>query len=134
MALLPVTHNRWSKPSISISLYAPPRSICLQDYFGLKGNIRLYFSPLQFPTPSNLLHGDICDSFDNLKEYIIEQAKKEGEIFRSGGGNTGKSVRFGCKTKDCKFHFYLKWDKYGYYIHHHNVARDLFVGSVVHNH
>ena len=79
--------------------------------------MRLYFSPRQFPTPVELQYGDIDDSFYSLKDYIIEQSKKEGEVSCRGGGKPGKSVKFSCKTKNCKFNFILKWDKYGYFIH-----------------
>ncbi len=132
LALSPIETTR-GFPGIMVALYRPPKQICLRDYFGMKRDVRLYFSPRQFPTPTELPYGDICDSFDLLKAYIIEQSKKEGEV-SSSGGKPGKSVRFSCKTKSCKFYFFVKWDKYGYYIHHHNYARDKFVGCMDHNH
>ena len=113
-----------------MDLYYPPKLICLSDYFGLRKGVRLYFSPRQFPTPINLLHGDCCDSFYDLRSYIIEQTKKEGEVTTTGG-SPGKSVRFSCKVKQCKFYFWLKWDIDGYYIHHFRGEYDR--GCIVHS-
>ena len=122
------------QPSISCSFYCPPTQTHLSDYFGLKKQVRLYFSPRQFQTPTELMYGDCCDSFYSLKEYIIDQSKRDGEVCLNGGRRVGRSVTFSCKTKHCKFHFVLKWDKYGYFIDYHNPARDRFFGCVVHNH
>lgn len=134
LALLPVAKCQWKKPSITPLFYAPPKLICLRDYFGMEREVRLYFSPRQFPTPIDLWSADICDSFNLLRYYIIEQSKKEGELSCRGGSKPGCSVRFSCTTKTCKFHFVLKWDKYGYYIHYHNVDLNRFVGCAEHNH
>ena len=79
---------------------------------------RLYFSPRQFPTPVNLSQAVSCDLFECLRSYIIEQSKKGGEVSGTLAKN-GKSVRFACKHKKCKFYFVLKWDELGYYILYH---------------
>ena len=76
---------------------------------------RLYFSSRQFPTPVNLSQAVSCDSCECLRSYIIEQRKKEGEVLGTLAKN-GKSVRFACKHKKCKFYFVLKWNELGYYI------------------
>lgn len=136
LALRPVKMwHRWNVhfADVKSSLYAPPKPICLHDYFGARTDVRLYFSPRQFPTPMNLLHGDCCTSFENLKTYVFEQSKRNGEVAFTGG-TRGKSGRFSCKKKTCKFHFIVKWDKYGYYIHHYNYDTESYVGSVDHNH
>lgn len=134
LSLVPVkcSCNKW--PDITPSLYAPAKLIGLRDYFGIKECARLYFSPLQFPTPVDLQMGDTCESFELLKSYIITQSKKEGEVSCRGGRKKGRSVRFSCKTKNCGFYFVLKWDRYGYYIHHHNPATDKYIGNVYHRH
>jgi len=131
-----VTQEMWYQGSYcDVSLYKPPKVICLQDYFGLRKDVRLYFSPKQFPTPFKLVHGDCCDSWYDLRSYIVEQSKKEGEVTTTGGV-PGKSVRFSCKKRHCKFYFWLKWNRYGYYIHHYNEERlgGSFIGCLVHNH
>ena len=144
LALVPTTFD-------TFSLYKPPTLIHLSNYFGTAGPdkrstqnkhrssycSRLYFSPSQFPTPADLSQAVSCDSFESLKSYIIEQSKKEGEV--SGNlANNGKSVRFACKRKKCKFYFVLKWDEVGYYIHYHKYSRDdkkdLFIGCLDHSH
>ena len=122
------------RPQIDTSFYAPPKQVCLRDYFQIEKGVRLYFSPHQFPTPMKLQYADIEESFDSLKEYIIECSKKEGEVSCNSGGKPGVSKRFSCKTKQCKFCFILKWDKYGYYIHHNDDSYKDFVGCFVHNH
>ena len=94
----------------------------------------LYFSPRQFPNLAELQYGDINESFYSLKNYVIEQSKKEGEVSCRGGDKPRKSVRFSCKTKNCKFNFILKWEKYGYFIHYHNAHLDEFVGCMTYNH
>ena len=136
LALLPVTKHSWRKPNITPLFYAPPKLICLRDYFGKKREVRLYFSPRQFPTPIDLKSAGTCDTFYLLRDYIVEQSKKDGKVSCRGGSKPGYSVRFSCITKECKFHFVLKWDKYGYYIHHHNADLNdgLFVGCADHNH
>lgn len=145
LALVPTTFD-------TFSLYKPPTLIHLSNYFGTAGPdklrstqnkhqssycSRLYFSPSQFPTPADLSQAVSCDSFKCLRSYIVEQSKKEGEV--SGNlANNGKSVRFACKRKKCKFYFVLKWDEVGYYIHYHKYSRDdkkdLFIGCLDHSH
>ena len=102
-----------------IELYEPPKLICLSDYFGLRKDIRLYFSPRQFAT------------MDRIKVYIKERTK--GTVIPTGG-RPGKSLRFSCKTKHCKFCIWIKWDKFGYYIQHYNHERKIFTGYIYHNH
>lgn len=121
-------------PLIDTSFYAPPKQVCLRDWFQLEKRVRLYFSPRQFPTPMKLQYADIEESFDSLKEYIIDCSTKEGEVSCNSGGKPGVSKRFSCKTKQCKFYFVVKWDKYGYYIHHNDDSSKGFVGCFVHNH
>ena len=134
LSLVPVKcrSNKW--PEITPLLYAPAKPIGLSDYFGIRENVRLYFSPLQFPTPVDLQMGDNCETFELLKSYIVMQSKKEGEVSCRGGRKKGKSVRFSCKTKKCGFYFVLKWDRYSYYIHHHNPSSDKYIGNAWHRH
>eukprot|EP00956_Cyclotella_meneghiniana_P036906 scaffold132185_cov61-Cyclotella_meneghiniana.AAC.3 len=82
----------------------------------------IVFLPHQFSTPTDLDHGDICVSFFHFqqKKCISECLMKEGEVACTSGGKMGKSKRFSCKTKHCKFCFTLKWDRFGYYIDHCN--------------
>jgi len=125
------------------SLYKPPTLIHLSNYFGIVpydregsslGYWTLYFSPRQFPTPVDLSQAVSCDSFECLRSYIVEQSKKEGEVSGTLAKN-GKSVRFACKHKKCKFYFVLKWDELGYYIHYHKYSRgDKFIGCLEHSH
>ena len=122
--MVPVFKDRWGQPCINnLTVCTTETHVCLRDYFGLKRNAQLHFSPIQFPSPVKLDDGDNCESFTRLKQYIIEQSKKEGEVACSGGGKKGKSRRFTCKTKLCKFYFVLKWDKYGYYIHYYIILK-----------
>lgn len=114
-----------------IELYEPPNLICLSDYFGVRKDIQIYFSPRQFPTPTNLRYGDICASMKLIKVYIKERTK--GTVIPTGG-RPGKSVRFSCKTQQCTFYFWIKWDEYGYYIEHYNFDTKQFVGCLNHNH
>jgi hypothetical protein len=125
-----------------MELYYQPKQICLNDYFGLRKDVCLYFSPKQFPSPDKLIHGDCCDSYYCLRSYIIEQSKKEGEVTTTGG-SPGKSVRFSCKVKGCKFYFWLKWNSWGYYIYHFKREGydrvtgshvGSYVGCNIHNH
>ena len=121
----------------TIKIYKPAKIIYLGAYFGVRRDIRLYFSPRRFPTPTDLRDGDNCDEFDRLTNYIIEQSKKEGEVQLSyrytKTSRCGRGVKFACKTKDCKFYFMVKWDHYGYYINHYHAGWG-FVGCVEHNH
>ena len=145
LALVPTTFD-------TFSLYKPPTLIHLSNYFGTAGPdkskstqnkhrsnycSRLYFSPRQFPTPVDLSQAVSCASFKCLRSYIIEQSKKEGEVSGTLARN-GKSVRFACKHKKCKFYFVLKWDELGYHIHYHKYSRvdekDLFIGCLEHSH
>ena len=159
LAMVPMEHanceirGQWYQRDIpdaidTIKIYKPAKLIYLGDYFGVRRDIRLYFSPRQFPTPIDLRDGDNCDEFDRLTNYIIEQSKKEGEVKISyrytETGRCGCGVKFACKTKGCKFNFMVKWDHYGYYIYHFdpNSSRKVwpvqensgFVGCVEHNH
>ena len=95
LALVPVKCV-WKCPQITPSFYAPPKQVCLRDWFQLEKRVRLYFSPRQFPTPMKLQYADI-----------------ENQISCNSGGKPGVSKRFSCKTKQCKFYFVVKWDKYG---------------------
>ena len=125
------------------SLYKPPTLIHLSNYFGIvpydregssPGYWTLYFSPRQFPTPVDLSQAVSCDSFECLRSYIVEQSKKEGEVSGTLAKN-GKSVRFACKHKKCKFYFVLKWDELGYYLFYHNYSGgDKFIGCLEHSH
>jgi len=114
-----------------IELFEPPKLICLSDYFGSRKDIRIYFSPRQFPSPVNLRSGDICASFECIKVYINERTK--GTVIPTGG-RPGKSVIFSCKTKQCPFFFLVTWDEYGYYIEHYNFDTEQFVGCLNHEH
>ena len=136
------TRGNWYPEEFTLSLYRPPTIICLRDYFGTRRDVRLYFSPRQFSTPVEFGYGDCCDcdSFHALREYIYVESMKQKKVKGGGvsttGGHPGKSGRFSCMTKGCKFYFWLKWDDYGYYIHHHNGKgrSDLFIGCLSHNH
>lgn len=134
------TRGNWYPAKPTFSMYRPPKIVCLPDYFGTRRDVRFYFSPRQFPTPIKIEYGDCCDSFHALREYIYVESMKQKKVKGGGvsttGGHPGKSVRFSCMKKGCKFYFWLKWDNYGYYIHHHNGKgrSDLFIGCLVHNH
>ena len=127
-------YNGLYQPMIGVWFYSPPSIVCLKDHFGVSKDTRLYFSPHQFPTPTDLNHGDICVSFFRLKKYIIECSMKEGEVACNSGGKMGKSKRFSCKTKHCKFCLTLKWDRFGYYIDHCIPGSGTTIGCLVHNH
>ena len=84
-------YNGLYQPMIGVWFYSPPSIVCLKDHFGVSKDTRLYFSPHQFPTSTDLNHGDICVSFFRLKKYIIECSMKEGEVACNSGGKMGKS-------------------------------------------
>ena len=142
LAMVQCSTTRFRFIENRIELYYQSKQICLNDYFGLRKDVCLYFSPRQFPTPDDLIYGDCCDSYYSLRSYIIEQSKKDREVTTTGG-SPGKSVRFSCKVKGCKFYFWLKWNSWGYYINHYRIEgydRGIgspvgsYVGCNIHNH
>eukprot|EP00956_Cyclotella_meneghiniana_P040106 scaffold186973_cov36-Cyclotella_meneghiniana.AAC.1 len=52
-------YNGLYQPMIGVWFYSLPSIVCLKDHFGVSKDNRLYFSPHQFPTPTDLDHGDI---------------------------------------------------------------------------
>ena len=124
------------KAEIGMLLGAPPKVLEFTQYIDGKqeDDVRLYFSPLQFPTPVDLKEAGKCASFQRLKTYIEHASQKAGSpvICRTECG--GYKV-FLCKhSQKCNYQFWVKWDMYGYYIHHYNHVTDKYVGCPYHNH
>ena len=121
MALIPVDAV-WVfeelQPVIKIQFYAPPKDLDIFDFIhaGVDCCDRLYFSPKQYPTPQDLKTADTSDAFHKLREYIEQSAKHWGSPVVCRAGRSESKI-FQCKhSKDCKFSFTLKWDKFGFYI------------------
>ena len=117
-------------PQVTSALYMPPKAICVDDYFWEKRkDVRLYFSPRQFRNNGS---DDYGAAFEDIKRYVIQQTRKNGEL--SYVGNPEKRGRFSCKTIGCKFHFIVKCDSYGYYLHQYDYEQRRVVGYLYHNH
>ena len=122
------------EPEIGMLLGAPPKEMDISNILCEIKDERFYFSPLQFPTPVDLEEAGKCASFQALNAYIEYASEKEGSPVICCGGRPG-SKRFVCKhSEECRYSFLVKWDMYGYYIHHYNHASDKFVGDECHNH
>ena len=98
-------YNGLYKHMIGVWFYTLPSIVCLKDHFGVsnKYSTRLYFYPHQFPTPTDLNHGDICVSFFRLKKYIIECSMKEGEVACNSGGKMERASCFHAKQSTASF-------------------------------
>lgn len=101
---------------------------------------RLYFSPNDFPPPAKgTTNIGQCPGFESLRVYIRLQAAKCGSpVICDGKGPSSRIFRC-CNCRDgkekvtlkrkregdgkqkqsyaCNFHFFVKWDEYGFYIH-----------------
>lgn len=142
MALLPVilydnqkTSGKSKVPQIdAAALYSPPQQHDVCDFISVSTDERLYFSPKQFPTPIDLNEAGKNSTFQLLRTYIEYASEKGGSPVVCKYGKPG-SKRFVCKhSKDCKYFFLVKWDKYGYYIHLYNEKLEQHVGNRWHNH
>ena len=131
------------KPLITTALYAPPKLIEVCNKLGLSGE-RLYFNPRQFPVTNVAIAGD-NDTFQQLKQYIVNQSSVAGNSPVVFEGTNSGCKRFICKCAHCKFSFSVKWDRFGYYIHtsrpnptytgdHSMIDRKCVVGCEFHNH
>ena len=130
------------KAEIGMLLGAPPKVIDFTEYIDgeHEEDVRLYFSPLQFPTPVDLEEAGKCASYKALKTYIMHASQKAGSPVAARQSECGGYKVFLCTHKHlqkgkqkCKYHFWVKWDMY-YYIHHYNHATDENVGCPYHNH
>lgn len=137
LAVVPLHTTNNGDTKISIDLYAPPKRHDICHYIGVSRTERLYFSPKQFPTPTNLDNAASDVAFLNLKKYIADTSKDCGFPVICRGGD--KSCRyFVClyhdSTKHCRFSFMVKWDDLGYFIHLYSERTGYFVGCEYHNH
>jgi len=120
MALIPVAtrmvHSK-VEPIITIYFYAPPKPMEVMGVLRQEVKCdRLYFSPKQYPTPKNLKMTSKSNAFNELKIYIEQSAKRWGSPVVCRAGRSESKI-FKCNhSKECKYFFTVKWDKFGFYI------------------
>ena len=140
LALIPVDqkgivciHKHNVAATKTMEIHFPPKPVYICDHIGKNKEQRFYFSPIQFPTPNDLMLAGTGDVFESLKSYI-EYASEKG-----GSPVVCRSYKPGCKkfvckhSKNCKFSFLVKWDMIGYYIHLYNYDFG-YIGCEIHNH
>ena len=138
LGISPGSQGETPKAEIGMLLGAPPKVLDFTEYIddeqGERKDERLYFSPLQFPTPVDLNEAGKCASFQALKTYIKHASQKEGSPVTSRTVCGGYKVFLCQHSQKCNYQFWVKWDMYGYYIHHYNHATTTYVGCPIHNH
>lgn len=87
---------------------------------------RLYFSPIEFPPPTdNMDEGGSNDTFSRLKNYIIVSSGSlengsNSPVVCKGGDRKYRNKVFRCKHYNkhsyCPLNFTISWDEYGYFI------------------
>ena len=138
LGISPGSQGETPKAEIGMLLGAPPKVLDFTEYIddeqGERKDERLYFSPLQFPTPVDLNEAGKCASFQALKTYIKHASQKAGSPVTSRTACGGYKVFLCQHSQKCNYQFWVKWDMYGYYIHHYNHATTTYVGCPIHNH
>ena len=87
---------------------------------------RLYFSPIEFPPPTdNMDEGGSNNTFSRLKNYIIVSSGSlengsNSPVVCKGGDRKYRNKVFRCKNykhSHCPLSFTVSWDEYGYFIY-----------------
>ena len=164
LPLIPIDCNAKGVPILNEDsvgrLFKPPQLLALNLYTRMKKHVkywgaRMYFSPKQFPTPTNLQNaGKASDkTFKKLKKYILRWFEHAKSPVICNGGKPG-SKKFVCQMKRknkkidqwtaanhhaiscacCNFSVTVKWDRIGYYIPLYNHTQNCYICETQHTH
>ena len=114
LGISPGSQGETPKAEIGMLLGAPPKVLDFTEYIddeqGERKDERLYFSPLQFPTPVDLNEAGKCASFQALKTYIKHASQKAGSPVTSRTACGGYKVFLCQHSQKCNYQFWVKWD------------------------